>query len=138
MTGKCDVYQVGNLFSEYKMIDYLECEDSNAQYIIEGVNIKQNQNTKVLNFWAYNHYQQANPKNRVITERGTINGNQRSFLNKNSKIFYNDKILTGDEMYYNQITGFGKATGNVTLDDPKERRYIKGGYGEILRRKILQ
>jgi lipopolysaccharide assembly outer membrane protein LptD (OstA) len=41
-------------------------------------------------------------------------------------------------MYYNQITGFGKATGNVTLDDPKERRYIKGGYGEILRRKILQ
>jgi hypothetical protein len=26
-------------------------------------------------------------------------------------------------MYFNQITGFGKATGNVTLDDPKERRY---------------
>jgi hypothetical protein len=41
-------------------------------------------------------------------------------------------------MYFNQITGFGKATGNVKLDDPKERRYIKGGMEKSLRRKILQ
>uniref|UniRef100_A0AAU6WMJ6 Uncharacterized protein n=1 Tax=Chryseobacterium endophyticum TaxID=1854762 RepID=A0AAU6WMJ6_9FLAO len=38
-------------------------------------------------------------------------------------------------MYYNQLTGFGKATGNVTLDDPNERRWIKGGYGEIFERE---
>jgi lipopolysaccharide assembly outer membrane protein LptD (OstA) len=63
---------------------------------------------------------------------------KEAFLNKNSKIFYNDKILTGDDMYFNQITGFGKATGNVKLDDPKERRYIKGGMVKSLRRKILQ
>jgi hypothetical protein len=41
-------------------------------------------------------------------------------------------------MYYNQITGFGKATGNVTLDDPKERRYIKVAMEKFLRRKILR
>ena len=34
-------------------------------------------------------------------------------------------------MYFNQITGFGKAIGNVKLDDPAENRYILGGYGEI-------
>ncbi len=38
-------------------------------------------------------------------------------------------------MYYNQLTGFGKAEGNVRLDDPKEIRYIKGGYGEIFEKK---
>ena len=53
------------------------------------------------------------------------------YLNKNSRIHYNGKILTGNTMYYNQNTGFGKAKGNVTLDDPRESRFIKGGYGEI-------
>lgn len=60
---------------------------------------------------------------------------KEAYLNKNSKIFYNEKILTGDDMYFNQLTGFGTATGNVTLDDPKERRWIKGGYGEIYEKK---
>ena len=57
------------------------------------------------------------------------------YLNKNSKIYYNGKVLLGDDMYYNQNTGFGKAEGNVTLKDPKEKRYIKGGYGEIYEKK---
>ena len=57
------------------------------------------------------------------------------YLKKNSRIHYNGKILTGDDIYFNQITGFGKATGNVTLRDPKERRYMKGGYGEIYEKK---
>jgi lipopolysaccharide assembly outer membrane protein LptD (OstA) len=43
------------------------------------------------------------------------------YLNKNSRIHYNGKILTGDKMYYNQLTGFGKGEGNVRLDDPKEK-----------------
>ena len=57
------------------------------------------------------------------------------FLNKNSKIYYNGKILTGDTMYYNQNTGFGTAKGNVILDDPKENRFVKGGYGEMFELK---
>ncbi|MET3035555.1 OstA-like protein [Chryseobacterium sp. NRRL B-14859] len=107
------------------------------QYIIEGPNIKQNQNTKVADFTGPTTItNKANPKNRVYTEKGTYKmETKEAFLNKNSKIFYNDKILTGDDMYYNQITGFGKATGNVTLDDPKEKRYIKGGYGEVFEKK---
>lgn len=125
-------------FLDTKMIDFVgNVKIDNAQYIIEGVNIKQNQNTKVAEFFGPTTItNRANPKNRVYTERGTYRmETKEAFLNKNSKIFYNDKILTGDDMYFNQITGFGKATGNVTLDDPKERRYIKGGYGEIFEKK---
>ncbi|MDN3691561.1 OstA-like protein [Chryseobacterium tructae] len=125
-------------FLNTKMIDFIgNVKIDNAQYIIEGVNIKQNQNTKVAEFFGPTTItNRANPKNRVYTERGTYRmETKEAFLNKNSKIFYNDKILTGDDMYFNQITGFGKATGNVTLDDPKERRYIKGGYGEIFEKK---
>ncbi|PWN60701.1 OstA-like protein [Chryseobacterium oncorhynchi] len=125
-------------FLTTKMIDFVgNVKIDNAQYIIEGANIKQNQNTKVAEFFGPTTItNRANPKNRVYTERGTYRmETKEAFLNKNSKIFYNDKILTGDDMYYNQLSGFGKATGNVTLDDPKERRYIKGGYGEIFEKK---
>lgn len=125
-------------FLDTKMIDFVgNVKIDSPDYIVEGVNIKQNQNTKVAEFFGPTTItNRANPKNRVYTERGTYKMNTKeAYLNKNSKIFYNDKILTGDDMYYNQLTGFGKATGNVTLDDPLERRYIKGGYGEIFEKK---
>lgn len=106
-------------------------------YTLEGDNVVQNQNTNIVTINGYTTItNNKNPKNRIITEKGTHNMNTKeSFLTKNSRIYYNDKILTGDEMYYNQLTGFGKATGNVTLDDPLEKRYIKGGYGEIYEKK---
>ncbi|VXB55287.1 MULTISPECIES: OstA-like protein [Chryseobacterium] len=106
-------------------------------YTLEGDNVVQNQNTNIVTINGYTVItNNKNPKNRIITDKGTHNMNTKeSFLTKNSRIYYNDKILTGDEMYYNQLTGFGKATGNVTLDDPLEKRYIKGGYGEIYEKK---
>ncbi|GAB0156064.1 OstA-like protein [Chryseobacterium sp. Alg-005] len=113
----------------------VKIEDS--EYILEGPNVVQNQNTSVVDIKGPTTItNRTNPKNRIYTERGTYKmDTKEAFLNKNSKIFYNDKTLTGDDMYYNQISGFGKATGNVTLDDPLERRYIKGGYGEIYEKK---
>ncbi|UWX60676.1 organic solvent tolerance protein OstA [Chryseobacterium oranimense] len=125
-------------FLNTKMIDFVgNVKIDNPDYIIEGPNIKQNQNTKVAEFFGPTTItNRANPKNRIYTERGTYKmDTKEAFLNKNSRIFYNDKILTGDDMYFNNITGFGTATGNVTLDDPLERRYIKGGYGEVFQKK---
>lgn len=105
----------------------------NPDYIVEGANIIQNQNTNTATFTGPTTItNRQNPSNRVYTENGSYNMNTKEvWLNKNSTIFYNGKTLKGDKMYYNQLTGFGKANGNVTLNDPKERRYIKGGYGEI-------
>ncbi|MBL1219713.1 organic solvent tolerance protein OstA [Chryseobacterium sp. L7] len=125
-------------FLNTKMIDFVgNVKIDSPDYIIEGPNIKQNQNTKVAEFFGPTTItNRANPKNRIYTERGTYKmETKEAFLNKNSKIFYNDKILTGDDLYFNNITGFGKGTGNVTLDDPIERRYIKGGYGEVYQKK---
>lgn len=137
--GQSTMYtKTATYFLDTKMIDFVgNVKIDNPDYIVEGVNIKQNQNTKVAEFFGPTTItRRDNPKNYVYTERGTYKMNSKeAFLNKNSRIHYNDKILTGDDMYYNQITGFGTATGNVTLDDPKEKRYIKGGYGEIFEKK---
>ncbi|WP_442784953.1 OstA-like protein [Chryseobacterium sp. MYb264] len=108
-----------------------------AQYVLEGDNVVQNQNTNIVNINGPTTItNKKDPKNRIVTDKGTYNtGTKEAFLYKNSKVYYNDKILTGDEMYYNQFSGFGKATGNVTLDDPNEKRYMKGGYGEIFEKQ---
>lgn len=106
-------------------------------YTLVGDNVVQNQNTNVVDINGYTTItNRKNPKNRIITEKGTYNMNSKEAnLTKNSRIYYNDKILTGDKLYFNQITGFGTGTGNVMVDDPLEKRYLKGGYGEIYEKK---
>ncbi|MDR4952295.1 OstA-like protein [Chryseobacterium sp. ES2] len=130
--------KVGTYFLNTRVVDLTgNVKIETPQYIIEGPNIKQNQNTKIADFLGPTTItSKTNPRNRIYTEKGTYRmDSKEAFLTKNSRIYYNEKILTGDDMYYNQISGFGKATGNVTLDDPIERRYIKGGYGEIFEKK---
>lgn len=109
----------------------------NAEYTVEGINIVQNQNTNTATFnGATTITNKKNPSNLIYTEKGTYNMNSKEvYLKKNSRIHYNGKILTGDDLYFNQITGFGTGKGNVTLRDPLENRYMKGGYGEIFEKK---
>ncbi|RQP13168.1 MAG: organic solvent tolerance protein OstA [Chryseobacterium sp.] len=110
---------------------------NNDQYLVEGRNVNyfRDQAFSVFN-GPTTVTNKRNPSNYVYTEKGRYLMNSKEvYLEKNSRIHYRGKILTGDDMYYNQITGFGKATGNVQLDDPAERRYIRGGYGEIYEQK---
>lgn len=109
----------------------------NAEYTVDGDNIVQNQNTNTATFNGPTTItNKKDPGNIVYTEKGTYNMNSKEvYLKKNSRINYNGKILTGDDLYFNQITGFGTGKGNVTLRDPKENRYMKGGYGEIYKNK---
>lgn len=121
-----------------RMIDFTgNVKINNPDYIVEGSNIKQNQNTNTADFFGPTTItNKQNPGNLIYTERGSYNMNSKEvYLKKNSRINYNGKILTGDDMYFNQITGFGTARGNVTLRDPAENRYMKGGYGEIYEKK---
>lgn len=106
---------------------------NNDKYRVEGKNIKHYQNTNIAEFFGPTTItNKEKPSNYVYTESGKYLMNEKEvYLNKNSRIYYNGKILKGDKMYYNQLTGFGKGEGNVRLDDPKEKRYIIGGYGEI-------
>lgn len=121
-----------------KMIDFIGRSNIETdKYTIVSDNIKTNQVTGVSDFFGPTTIRdKANLRNYVYTELGTHNSKTgESFLNKNSRIHYNDKILTGDKLYFNRNTGFGKGNGNVMLEDPKEKRFIKGGYGEIYEKK---
>lgn len=126
--------QAATYFIETKTNDFTgNYTIDNDQYRVEGKNIKHYQNTNTADFFGPTTItNKKKPSNYVYTENGRYLMTEKEvYLNKNSRIYYNGKILKGDKMYYNQLTGFGKAEGNVRLDDPKEKRYIIGGYGEI-------
>lgn len=73
-----------------------------------------------------------NPKTVIYTENGEyFTKTKESYLYKNSRVYYEDKILKGNTLYFNQLTGFGTGKGNVTIEDPKEKRFLKADYGEV-------
>lgn len=130
--------QTATYFVDSKMNEFTgQYSIDNDQYRVVGKNIKHYQNTNIADFFGPTTItNKKKPSNYVYTENGKYLMNEKEvYLNKNSRIYYNGKILKGDKMYYNQLTGFGKGEGNVRLDDPKEKRYIIGGYGEIYEKK---
>lgn len=132
MYTKSAVYNVST-----KMINFTgDVRIDNPKYLVEGVNIIQNQSTNTATFTGPTTiYDKSNRANKIYTEEGTFNQNTNEvFLKKNSIVYYNAKKLTGNTIYFNRNTGYGNAKGDVTLDDPQENRYIKGGYGEVWER----
>lgn len=109
----------------------------NPNYIIDGKNIEFNTNSDRANINGPTRItSKKNLRNYIYTEKGIYYTKKKeAFLEKNSRIHYNNKILTGDKMYSNQNTGYSTAKGNVKLDDPLENRYIKGGYAEVFEKK---
>ncbi|MDO9594768.1 MAG: OstA-like protein [Lutibacter sp.] len=75
-------------------------------------------------------------QNSIYTEKGHHNSktNISHFL-KNSKIFYNDRTIEGDSLYYNKNIEFASATGNIIVVDTINASIIKGGYAEYFKLK---
>lgn len=78
----------------------------------------------------------TNDKNSIYTENGHHNSktNISHFL-KNSKIYYQDRIISGDSLYYNKNKEFASATGNIKVLDTINHSVIKGGYAEYYKLK---
>ncbi|HEX8270151.1 MAG TPA: OstA-like protein [Flavobacterium sp.] len=73
-------------------------------------------------------------QNYIYTEKGFYDSkkNVGHFLRK-SYIRYNDRLITGDSLYYDRNREFASATNNVKITDSINRGIIKGHYGEVYR-----
>lgn len=106
-------------------------------YRIVSDKMKMNQATDITEFLGRTTItDRKNPRNYIVMPEGGGRFNKRTgeaILKKRSTIYRDGKELSGDEMYFNDHTGFGWAKGNVLIDDPEENRFIKGEYGEVYR-----
>lgn len=107
------------------------------EYRINSDKMVMNQATDVTEFIGRTTItDRKNPRNYIVMPEGGGTFNKRTgeaILKKRSTIYRDGKELWGDEMYFNDKTGYGWAKGNVLIDDPEEQRFIRGEYGEIHR-----
>ncbi len=78
-----------------------------------------------------------NPGDFVFTEEGTYN--TRTLISKSTKngsLHYNGNTLKGDDLYFDQKIGYGKADGNVRVERPEDRIRMKSDHGEYFRSTI--
>ena len=69
--------------------------------------------------------------NTLYSEEGHHNSKTRiSHFIKNAKILYQDRIIEGDSLYYDEDRQFASATGNIIVTDTVNNSIIKGGYSE--------
>ncbi len=91
-----------------------------------------------------------NSKNALLFGPTIINGNDYEIhcqkgnfdlkssignFQKNPKIFYNNKIIEGDSIFYNESINFASATKRVVITDTVNNSIIKGEYAEIFKDK---
>lgn len=117
---------------------YLETNKFQAFTNVEVENKETNLKTNQLDYNTYTGIADltgpstiTNEKNSIYTENGHHNSktNISHFL-KNSKIFYEDRTISGDSLYYNKNKDFASATGNIKVIDTANSSIIKGGYAE--------
>ncbi len=75
-------------------------------------------------------------QNKIYTERGHYNSKTNiSYFIENSRIYYEDRTIEGDSLYYNKRKDFASATGNIVVNDTLNDTKIKGGYAELFKLK---
>jgi len=73
---------------------------------------------------------------KIYCERGFYDTNNDigHFL-KNSKIYYDDRLIEGDSLYFDRNKNFASATNNIKITDTINNAIIKGHYAEVYREK---
>ncbi len=74
--------------------------------------------------------------NTLYSEKGYHNSKTRiSHFIKDAKITYQDRIIEGDSLYYDENRQFASATGNIIVTDTINNSIIKGQYSEYFEAK---
>ena len=74
--------------------------------------------------------------NTMYTERGFYNTKAEiSHFVKNSTLYFKDRTIKGDSLYYNRFGGLATATQNIKVTDTIQNFVAKGNYAEFFEKK---
>jgi len=99
--------------------------------------------TNILDFYTNNgHAYLYGPSNvftessKVYCEKGFFDTRENiGYFIKNSRVDYEQRIMHGDSIFFNQNTNFASATNNIEIIDTINRTRIKGHYAEVYKQQ---
>lgn len=110
---------------------------NNPEYYIEGKNIVHSSQGDYMEFNEQTYIQnRKNPRQFIKTTKGKYYlGKKEAYLENRSSVYSDGTILTADKLYFNQNSGYGKGEGEVVIENPEDKQFIKGGFGEFFKEK---
>ncbi|PZD79461.1 OstA-like protein [Mesonia sp. K7] len=70
----------------------------------------------------------------IYCERGFYDTRtDKGYFVKNSTVYYENRKLEGDSIYFNRTKNFASATNNIKVTDTANKSIIKGHYAEVYR-----
>jgi len=99
--------------------------------------------TDILDFYTKNGHAYLYGSSDVFTENGKVYCEKGFFdtrenfgyFIKNSRVDYEQRIMYGDSIFFDQNQSFASATNNIEIIDTLNRTRIKGHYAEVYKEK---
>lgn len=102
----------------------------NEDYTIYADTLKYNTDTKIADLLGPSEI--VSDSGYIYTDNGWYNTvTEDSELLNRSEVYSNDrsKVLIGDTIYYNRLTGIGKVFGDMYMEDKGQKAVLRGDYG---------
>ena len=126
---------VGRYFIAEKKYRFLSnVKISNPQYIV---------NSNQLDYYTELNKAYLLGESKIEGDNYTINckngfydlENEKGFFKKNAILYYGNKIIKGDSLYFESKKDYAAATRNVSIFDSINNSIIKGHYAELFKAK---
>ncbi|WP_236262754.1 OstA-like protein [Aggregatimonas sangjinii] len=123
--------EIGRYFMELKKYQFLDSVHiDNPEYILDSEQLDYYTTSK--NAYMYGASTITGKTYKIYCERGFYDTKIESgYFIKNTRIDYNNQIIEGDSLYFDQATEFASATNNVVVTDTVNQGVIKSHYAEV-------
>ena len=99
--------------------------------IIKTDTLRYNSGTGISYFYGPTHIYGKKDNDVLYTENGTYDTkSEQAFFGKNNLYTQGTKSLKGDSLFYDRLTGYGKAIKHITFTDTEQKVTIRGDKAE--------
>ena len=109
----------------------------NPKYIVNSEQL--DYFTKLNQAYLYGNSKIKGETYTIFCERGFYDmQREKGVFKENATLYYDDKIIKGDSLYFESESDYASASKNVSIIDSLNNSIITGHYGEIFKAKTLQ
>ncbi len=127
--------KIGRYFTQLKKSQFLESVNLvNPEFKL--VSKQLDYYTESKNAYLYGPSTITGESYKMYCERGFYDTKiENGYGIKNTRIDYNNRIITGDSLYFDKKTEFASATNNITIRDTVNDGLIRAHYAEVYKAK---